>query len=105
MVDSNETKTIILPAPPRPVMSFSFDWSNQMNRWLSQLQSYVFGIHYGRFSGLYLSPESFPTTGYGLRPGEVFANAGVLTVVREGDIWMGAFEVSAEVGDLTVTIT
>jgi hypothetical protein len=105
MVDGNDTKTIILPAPPRPVQLFSFDWSNQMNRWLTQLQAYVFGVHYGRFSSLYLAPESFPTSGYGLRAGEVFANAGVLTVVREGDIWMGSFAASAEIGELTVTIT
>jgi len=105
MVDGNDTKTIILPAPPRPAELFSFEWSNQLNRWLSQMQAYVFGIHYGRFSGMYLAPESFPTSGYGLRAGEVFANAGVLTMVREDDIWMGSFSVSAEVGELTVTTT
>ncbi len=103
---ANETtKLITLPAPPRPTEQFSFDWSNQLNRWLTQLQGQVFGIVYGRFSGLYLAPESFPTSGYGLKAGEVFANDGILTVVREGEIWAGSFSISAEIGDLTVTIT
>ena len=60
------------------------------------------GFTYGRFSGMYLAPESFPTSGSGLKPGEVFSNDGVLTWVQEGDIWAGGFALEAELGTLTV---
>lgn len=104
MANSDLTQIITLPAPPRPQDAYSRDWSNQMNRWLTNLANQLGGVYYLRGSGLYLDPRSFPTSGYGLRPGEVFANDGVLTWVREGDIWAGAFSVSAELGTLTVTV-
>ena len=61
------------------------------------------GFSYARLSGMFLAP-TFPTSGYGLRAGEVFANDGILTVVREDDIWLGGFAVAAELGTLTVTV-
>lgn len=98
------TQLISLPAPPRPQDEFSREWSNQMNRWLTNLADKLNGVYYLRGSGLYLDPNSFPTSGYGLRAGEVFANDGVLTWVREDDIWAGGFAVSAEVGTVTVSV-
>lgn len=103
MTDNAITRIVVLPPPPRPQSEFSFDFSNQLNRWLTQLQAIVQGIVYLRGSGLYLSPDSFPTTGYGLAPGEVFANNGILTWVREGDIWIGSLPISASLGTVTVS--
>lgn len=98
------TQLIVLPPPPRAQPEWSLEYANQMNRWLTQIQQLLSSIYYLRGSGLYLSPDSFPTSGYGLRAGEVFANDGILTWVRLDDIWAGSFSVSAEVGSLTVTV-
>lgn len=98
------TQIVTLPPPPRPQGVFSFEHSNQLYRWMQNLADKLNGIYYLRGGGLYLSPDSFPTTGYGLRAGEVFANDGILTMVREDDIWLGAFSVSAELGSLTVSV-
>lgn len=96
---------VILPAPPRvPAEGWTADYGNQMNRWLQSLSLQLAGISYLRGSALYLSPESMHTSGYGLKPGEVFANAGILTMVRADDIWAGSFEITGEVGTLTVTV-
>jgi hypothetical protein len=95
----------IFPAPPRPPPEgWTQDYGNQLNRWLENLSQFIAGINYVRASGLYLAPGSFPTSGYGLRAGEVFSNAGILTVVREGDIWMGSFAIGSGLGTLTVSV-
>lgn len=97
-------QAIVLPAPPRPPADgvWTREYGNELNRWLENLQRVVTGVVYLRANGLFLA-TTFPTTGYGLRAGEVFANDGVLTMVREDDIWLGAFAVTAELGTLTVT--
>lgn len=99
-------QSVIIPAPPRPPAdgAWTRGYGNELNRWLENLARVVGGFTYVRANGIFLA-TTFPTSGYGLRPGEVFANDGVLTVVREDDIWAGAFAVSAELGTLTVTIT
>ncbi len=93
----------IRPAPPRPPAELTQEWANELNRWLTGLSEAQAGFVYARLSGLFLA-ATFPTSGYGLRAGEVFANDGILTVVREDDIWLGSFAVSAELGTLTVTV-
>ena len=94
----------IIPPPPRPSREgWTEGYGNELNRWLENTIRQLTGFTYGRFSGLYLAPESFPTSGGGLKPGEVFSNGGVLTWVQEGDIWAGGFGISAELGTLTVT--
>ena len=98
----NTPQIPIFPPPPRPGPEYSVDYMNQLNRWLENISRFVVGINYLRGSGLYLN--GIPTSGYGLYPGEVFSNDGVLTIVREDDIWMGSFAVSAELGELTVTV-
>lgn len=97
-------QAIIIPAPPRAPDPPTPAYFNELNRWLDNLQRIVSGVSFVRANGLFLT-SNFPTSGYGLRAGEVFANDGVLTLVREDDIWAGAFAVSAELGTLTVTIT
>lgn len=94
----------ILPAPPRPPPSgWSQEYGNELNRWLTSISEILTGFTYGRFNGLFLA-TTFPTSGYGLRAGEVFANDGILTVVREDDIWAGGFAITTELGTLTVTV-
>ncbi len=94
----------IFPAPPRPPASgWTLDYGNQLNRWLENVSAYWAGFTYGRFAGMMLAP-TFPTSGYGLRAGEVFANAGILTVVRPDDIWIGSFAVTSSVGTITVSV-
>jgi hypothetical protein len=94
----------IIPAPPRPPPSgWTSDYGNELNRWLTNVSEILTGFTYGRFSGIMLA-STFPTSGYGLRAGEVFANDGILTVVQEDDIWAGGFAVTMELGTLTVTV-
>ncbi len=96
------TRIIVLPPPPRPQPQFSYDYANQMNRWLTALQEQLQGVYYLRGGGLWLSPDSLPVSGYGLKPGEVFANDGILTMVRVGDVWAGGELVTVSVGDVVV---
>lgn len=97
------TRIIVLPPPPRPQPQFSYDYANQMNRWLTALQEQLQGVYYLRGGGLWLSPDSLPVSGYGLKPGEVFANDGILTIAREGDVWAGGVGVEASVTSVTVS--
>lgn len=97
-------RVALLPAPPRPPAEYSLDYGNQLNRWLTNLSELIGGLSYLRGSGLFLSLDSLPTTGYGLRPGEVFANDGVLTIVREDDIYLGSLTATSALGGLTVTV-
>lgn len=94
----------LIPAPPRPPDQYSLAYGNQLNRWLANLLEQVGGLSYLRGSGLFLSVESLPTSGYGLKPGEVFANDGILTIVGEDDIFAGSLVAEAEIGSLTVTV-
>jgi hypothetical protein len=93
---------IVLPAPPRYTGQDAGEYANQLNRWLDNLYRNVTGVTYLRGNGLYL--PGLPTVGYGLVVGEVFSNGGVLTIVREGDIWVDTFAVSCKVGSVTVTV-
>lgn len=94
----------IFPAPPRPPDGqWNADYGNQLNRWLQNTIDQLSGFTYGRFGGIMLAP-TFPTSGYGLRAGEVFANDGILTVVRTDDIWLGSFAIDVGLGSVTVTV-
>ena len=102
MVVLNQTP--VIPAPPRPPPGGWTDaYGNELNRWLTNVLELLTGFSYARLSGLYW--PNAPTSGYGLRAGEVFANDGILTVVQEDDIWAGGFAITAELGTLTVTIS
>lgn len=93
----------MFPAPPRPPREgWTPAYGNELTRWLQNISEHFDDFTYGRFNGLLLL--SFPTSGYDLRVGEVFSNGGVLTVVRENDIWAGGFAVTTELGSLTVTV-
>lgn len=94
-------KPPILPAPPRASDMFTAAYGSQMNRWLEGLVRYITGVNYGKFSSLYL--PGLPQAGYGLIPGEVFSNGGILTVVQVDDIWVGPLMAVGEVGTVTVT--
>ncbi len=98
----------IIPAPPRPpdnpTPEALRNYFYELTRWLENLSRLFGGITYLRGGSLYLAPESFPTSGYGLYPGEVFANDGVLTWVRADDIWAGGFAIETGLGELTVTV-
>lgn len=104
MTDVQTQLIPIFPAPPRPPpQGWTPDYGNQLNRWLENVTNILSGFTYGRFSGMLLAP-TFPTSGYGLRAGEVFANDGILTVVRPDDIWAGGFTMSVGIGTLTVHV-
>ena len=101
---ANTVLVPIFPAPPRPPASgWNESYGNELNRWLENVTRTLTGFTYGKFSGMLLA-ETFPTSGYGLRAGEVFANAGILTMVREDDIWIGSFAVTGSVGTITVSV-
>jgi hypothetical protein len=100
MAGSNQVP--IRPAPPRAPAAFTQDWANELNRWLTGLSEQQAGFLYARLSGMFWPNP--PTSGYGLRAGEVFSNDGILTVVQEDDIWAGGFAVTMELGTLTVTV-
>lgn len=91
----------VLPAPPRYTGQPTPDYANQLNRWLDNLYRWSTGVNYLRGNGLFL--PGLPTIGFGLRTGEVFANDGILTIVRDGDIWADTFAVEVEAGSVTVT--
>lgn len=95
-------QNVVLPAPPRYYGQSAADYANQLNRWLESLYQYATGVTYLRGNGLFL--PGLPTTGFGLRVGEVFANGGVLTIVREGDIWADTFAVEVDAGSVTVSV-
>lgn len=100
------SQAVIIPAPPRPPADgvWTVDYGNQLNRWLDNLSRLLGGPFYLRGTGLFFPPGSLPTSGYGLYAGEVFSNAGVLTMVLEGDIWLGSLSATTGLGDLTVTV-
>jgi len=101
---ANTALISIFPAPPRPPASgWNENYGNELNRWLENVTNTLSGFTYGKFSGMLLA-DTFPTSGYGLRAGEVFANDGVLTMVRVDDIWMGSFAVTGSVGTITVSV-
>lgn len=93
----------VLPAAPRPPAQWSQEYGNQLYRWLTALQNYYGGYPFLRGSALFFLPGALPETGYGLLPGTVFSNAGVLTVVREDDIWAGPLTATVALGTVTVT--
>ena len=95
----------ILPAPPRAPDKIDLDWANQQARWLEALARWINSAPYLTLSGLFFPPGALSTTGYGLKPGEVFANEGILTIVREDDIWAGGSGISVSGGSVTVTVT
>lgn len=105
MVDSGTPLIPIFPAPPQPPASGQWtpDYGRQLTRWLTTVTGLLSNFTYGRFNGMMLA-TTFPTSGYGLRAGEVFANAGILTVVRPDDIWIGSFAVTGAVGTITVSV-
>lgn len=92
----------IIPAPPRPPKEFSYEYANELYRWLENISRYMTGVNYLRGSGLYL--PGLPETGYGLIEGEVFSNDGILTIVRLNEIWIGPLYATGEIGDVTVSV-
>lgn len=50
-----------------------------------------------------LQLTDLPDTGDGLRVGDIFSNGGVLTIVRENDIFLGTVSSVVSLGELTVT--
>lgn len=96
------SQLVILPAPPRWTGQSEEDYNNQLNRWFSNLYDFVTGLTYLRGSGLYL--RGLAESGYMLKTGEVFSNGGVLTIVRDGDIWAGGMSIGCVVGSVTVTV-
>ena len=93
----------ILPAPPRYSGENTEEYQNALKHWLTDLDRRINKeFHLLRGSSLFL--VGTPTSGYGLPPGSVFSNGGVLTLVSASDIWAGGFGVAASVGTVTVTI-
>lgn len=99
-------KATIIAPPPRPPDDgkWTSDHGRQMDRWLRNLSDSVSDPSYLRGTGLFFPPGALPTSGYGLRAGEVFDNNGVLTIVHADDIWAGGFTVTTGLGTLRVTV-
>lgn len=106
MADSNHD--VIFPPPPR-VTSWppTQAYFNELNRWYENVQRYMTGVNFIRFSGLFTpvigGVTGFPTTAYDLKIGFVWANDGVLTLVREGDTGVEGVAAAVAVGTVTVT--
>lgn len=92
----------VIPAPPRAVAVFTFDWANQLNRWLENFARQMTGLVFLRGSGLYL--PNLPQTGYGLKPGMVYEHDGVLMVVRDGVPYLSGVSATSGLGELTVSV-
>ena len=91
----------IAPAAPRAPTEFTQEWAMQLNRWIenyTRLAAFPAVLRGGR---LYL--PDLPTNAYGLNVGEVFSNNGILTIIREGDAYIGPIVSKTELGTLRVT--
>lgn len=106
MVDSNHD--VIFPPPPR-VTSWPPPqaYFNELNRWFENVQRYISGVNFLRANGMFI-PQlggvgGFPVSAYNLKNGFVWANDGVLTVVREGDIGVDGLSIAMSLGTVTVT--
>lgn len=103
----NQNKAVILPQVPQPPRdgTWTAEYGRELTRWLLNFERIFTNPFYLRGNGLFFPDGALATSGYGLRVGEVFSNAGVLTVVRPDDIWAGGFAVTGAVGTITVTVT
>jgi hypothetical protein len=99
---AQSSQLTVLKAPPRYTGQADNDYHNELNRWFQSLYDYTSGVTYLRGNGLFL--PNLPTSGYLLKAGEVFSNGGVLTIVRDGDIWAGGMSIGCAVGSVTVTV-
>lgn len=102
MADTTNSQAAILPPPPRPSSQYNQEYANQLVRWLEQLARTMTGLSYLRGTGLYL--PQLPTSGVGLKPGEVYQEARYLRVVLEGDASVTGASAAGAVGSVTVTV-
>lgn len=106
MVDSNHD--VIFQPPPR-VTSWPppKEYFNELNRWFDNVQRVLGGVTFVRFNGMYTPAiggvTGFPVSAFDLKVGFVWANEGVLTLVREGDIGVDGVSAAGAVGTVTVT--
>lgn len=100
MVRSNTPLVPIFPAVPRPG---SADYPQQLTRWLQNTIDQLTGFTYVRLNGLMLA-STFPQTGVGLKPGEVFLDGDILRVVKLGGAYLSSVSATAAVGTITVTV-
>lgn len=90
----------IFPAVPRPG---SADYQQQLTRWMQNTIDYLAGFIFGRFNGMLLA-TTFPQTGVGLTPGEVFVDGDILRVVKLGGAYLSSVSATAAVGTITVSV-
>lgn len=96
----------VIVEPPDAPLEYTQLWGSQIVRWLvrnvllrSADPTPIVAAE------IYFPPPGLPTTGYGLAIGSVFDNGGVLTIVRNGDIWLQGSATALSVGTVTVTVT
>lgn len=100
---SQAGRSPIITAPPRVVTEPDRQWADNLVRWLERFVVEQRGAGALRGGTLYLS--NLPSNGFCLKAGEVFENNGILTIVRENDIWTGPLSTTVTAGAVTVTIT
>ena len=100
---ADNQQAVIIPAPPRPPASAEpREYFNQLTRWLTNLAALDSSIHYLRGNGLYL--PGLVLSAYNLKPGEVWDNDGILTIVHSGDVGLSGVSSTSAVGSVTVTV-
>ena len=79
MPADNQPTPPVLKAPPRPRATYDEEYAKELYQWFLEVQAILNGVNYLRGGGLFL--QTIPTSATGLKVGEVWSNAGVLTIV------------------------
>ena len=86
---------------PRPTRDYDGSYMNNLVRALQQAFDTANNPSLLKGGELYLS--NLPTLGAGLRVGYVFADSGVLKIVRENDVFADTFPITVSVGTVSVS--
>lgn len=86
---------------PRPTHDYSSSYMNNLVKALQQAFDTAHNPSLLKGGELYLS--NLPTLGAGLREGYVFADSGVLKIVRSNDIFADTFPITVSVGTVLVS--
>lgn len=86
---------------PRPTKDYDVTYMNHLVRELRQAFDSANDPSLLKGGELYL--DNLPTLGAGLRVGYVFADSGVLKIVRENDVFADTFPITVSVGTVSVS--
>ena len=86
---------------PRPSRDWDHSYMNNLVRALQQAFDTTSNPSLLKGGELYLN--NLPTLGAGLREGYVFADSGVLKIVRANDVFADTFPITVSVGTVSVS--